>query len=149
MNPVSALFGRRVRGIRVIDMAGTACLAVIVLIVYASKAGGGVEAAKIADTLRLIAAEEQQIRLLKAEDAYLTQPRRLRDLSRAYLQMGPVAADHDTTLADLQRRRDEPPARVLAGSVAPATVSGASARVASAPVASRTTAVSPPPEPLR
>jgi len=109
MNAISALLEHKVRGIRLVDLAGVACLAAVVLTVYAYKAGGGAEAAKIADTTRLIAAEEQQVHLLQAEDAYLSQPRRIRDLSRAYLHMGPVAADRDTTPEALERLAVQPP----------------------------------------
>lgn len=109
MNAVSALLERKVRGVRVVDLAGVACLALIVLVVYASKAGGGAEAAKIADTTRLIGVEEQQVRLLQARDAYLTQPRRIRDLSKTYLHMGPVPVGHETTPEALLRV-DAPPA---------------------------------------
>jgi hypothetical protein len=94
---LTALALRRVRGFRVLDIAAAVCLTLIVLVVYMSKAGAGAEGAKIADTTRQIAAEEQKVRLLRAEHAYLTQPERLRRLSETYLQMGPVKPTHEAT----------------------------------------------------
>ena len=97
MNSLSALFVRRFRGIRVVDLAGAACLAMIVLVVYWSKAAAGAESARISDTTRQIAAEEQKVRLLRAQQAYLAQPDRLRRLSVQYLGLGPVKPMHEAT----------------------------------------------------
>lgn len=94
---LSSLLLRKVRGVRVVDLAAAACLVAIVLLVYGSKARAGAEAAKIADTDRQIAAEEEQLRLLRAEEAYLTRPDRLRGLSSQYLNLGPAAAKQYTT----------------------------------------------------
>lgn len=94
---LSSLLLRKVRGVRVVDLAGAACLVAIVLLVYGSKARAGAEAARIADTDRQIAAEEEQLRLLRAEEAYLTRPDRLRGLSNQYLNLGPAAAKQYTT----------------------------------------------------
>ena len=90
MKSLAALWVRRVRGVRVVDLAGAACLTLIVLVVYWSKAAAGAESARIAETNKAIAAEEQKVRLLRAEHAYLAQPDRLRRLSAQYLGMGPV-----------------------------------------------------------
>lgn len=86
---------RRVRGVRIMDLMGAACLMVVVLAVYGSKAKAGAEAAKIADANRQIASEEQRVALLRTERAYLTQPERLRRLSIQYLDMAPVKAGHE------------------------------------------------------
>ncbi len=128
MTTLHTLLMRKVRGVRVVDLAGAACLVLIVLAVYASKAGAGAEGAQIADTTRQIAAEEQQVRLLRAEDAYLTQPRRLRQLSAQYLSMGPVASSRDVTPEALLQVRQvapaptPPPASALPPGAPPAVI---------------------------
>ena len=95
MNTLSALFLRKVRGVRVVNIAGAGCLALMVLTVYWSKAAAGSESARIADTTRQIAAEAQRVRLLQAQRAYLAQPERLRRLSEQYLGMAPVKPAHE------------------------------------------------------
>jgi len=95
----------RFRGFRVLDIAAALFLTLIVLTVYMSKAGAGAEGAKIADTTRQIAAEEQKVRVLRAERAYLTQPERLRRLSEDYLQMGPVKPTREATPETLMQVR--------------------------------------------
>ena len=86
---------RKVRGVRVMNLVAGGCLLLVVLGVYGSKDGAGAEAAKIADTNRQIVAEDQRVRLLRAERAYLTQPERLRRLSAQYLDMQPVKPAHE------------------------------------------------------
>jgi len=88
---LSALFQSRIRGVRVIEVAGGAFLVVLVLAVYFFKAGAGAEGAQIADTTRQIAAEQQRVRLLRAELARLESPERLEQLSTQYLGMAPVS----------------------------------------------------------
>jgi len=85
------LFERRVRGVRVVEATGFACMVALVLGVYFAKAGAGVEGAQIADTTRQIAAEEQRVRLLRAELSRLESPERLERLSTQYLGMAPAA----------------------------------------------------------
>lgn len=102
MNRFTTLLMSKVRGIRVLDIAAAACLMLIVLVVYMSKAGAGAEAARIADTDRQIAAEEEQVRLLRAQHAYLTRPERLRTLSEQYLAMSPVKPTHEMTPETIQ-----------------------------------------------
>ncbi len=102
MNRFTTLMMSKVRGIRVLDIAAAGCLMLIVLVVYWSKAGAGAEAAKIADTNRQIATEEDQLRLLRAQHAYLTRPERLRTLSEQYLAMSPVKPTHEMTPETIQ-----------------------------------------------
>jgi hypothetical protein len=85
------LFERRVRGVRVVEVGGFACLVALVLAVYFSKAGAGAEGSQIADTTRQIAAEQQRVRLLRAELSRLEAPARLERLSTQYLGMTPAA----------------------------------------------------------
>ena len=97
MTGIHTVLMRKVRGVRVVNLAGGTFLVLMVLSVYASKAGAGAEGARIADTTRQIAAEQQQVQLLRAERAYLTRPDNLRRLSTQFLNMGPVAPSHEVT----------------------------------------------------
>ena len=111
MNLVDVLFSRRVRGFRVIELAALGCLAVLVLGVYAFKAGAGRESARIGDVDRQIADERRRVRLLRAEISHLEQPARLERLSAAYLGMAPVAAPREApvdALAELARQTSAP-----------------------------------------
>ncbi len=104
---IKALFARRVRGFRVVEVAAAVCLTVLVLGVYWSKAGAGAEGAKIAATTRLIDEEARKVRLLRAELAYLEQPQRLERLSEQYDRLAPVVAKREVTpeaLTDLARK---------------------------------------------
>lgn len=98
---IANLFGARVRGFRIVDLAAFGCLAVLVLGVYWFKARAGGESAKIAQVDNQIATEERQIRLLQADLARLEQPDRLERLSTQYLNLGPVQAKHETTVEAL------------------------------------------------
>jgi len=93
---VTLLFNRRIRGFRVIEILAFACLAVLVLSVYLTKADAGREASAIASIDRDIDAEQRRVRLLRAELAHLEQPERLEDLSTRYLDLGPVSAKRET-----------------------------------------------------
>jgi cell division protein FtsL len=121
MNGLNAMLERRVRGVRIVDLAGAACLVLIVFLVYASKIGAGAEASRISETTRRIATEEQQVQELRIERAFLTQPDRLRRLSSEYLRMKPIPADHETTPEALLQRRSPPPPAVGAPDPASAT----------------------------
>jgi hypothetical protein len=125
MNTLTALMLRKVRGFRVVDLAAAACLALIVLVVYGSKAGAGAEASRISDTTRQIAQEQQQVELLRAERAYLARPQRLRQLSEQYLGMGPVKAGHEATPEKLAELDHATPAPVASPTPAPAPVEAA------------------------
>jgi hypothetical protein len=90
------LFARRVRGFRVIEVGGFACLIALVLGVYLFKGMAGAEGAQIADTNRQIAAEQVKVRALRAELAHLEAPERLERLSTQYLGLQPVSPRHET-----------------------------------------------------
>lgn len=91
-----ALFNRRLRGFRVVEIAACACLAVLVLGVYMTKAAAGREGAAIASINQDIDAETKRMRLLRAELAHLEQPERLERLSSQYLALAPVPAKRET-----------------------------------------------------
>jgi hypothetical protein len=92
---LAALFARRVRGFRLIEVIAFGCLAAVVLAVYLTKAAAGRERAAITAANREIATERTRLRLLKAELAHLEQPERLERLSGQYLALGPVAAKRE------------------------------------------------------
>lgn len=87
----SALFERRIRGFRVVDISAGALLVVLVLAVYATKTAAGREGANLTGVEKQIAQERRALRLLKAELAHLEDPSRLQRLSSSYLNLQPVA----------------------------------------------------------
>jgi len=89
---VSSLFAKRVRGFRVIEVGGFACLIALVLGVYLFKGMAGAEGSQITDTTRQIATEQVRVRALKADLARLESPERLERLSTQYLGLQPVSA---------------------------------------------------------
>lgn len=92
---IAALFSRRIRGFRVVEMAALALLLVLVLVVYLGKTFAGRERTEIARVERQIAQEKTRVRLLQAEVAYLEQPERLERLARQHLGMEPAGARHE------------------------------------------------------
>jgi cell division protein FtsL len=97
MSPIARLFDRRIRGFRVVEVAALACLVLLILWVYLTKAQAGDERARIASIERDIAVEQQKLRMLKAESAHLEQPTRIERLSEAYLGLQPVPAKREAT----------------------------------------------------
>ena len=91
----SALFERRIRGFRVVELAGCALLVTLVLGVYAAKTDAGQEGANITSVQKQIGEEQRLVRLLRAELAHLEEPRRLERLSAA-IGLQPVAAARET-----------------------------------------------------
>jgi len=98
------LFGfldRRVRGVKVIDLAGAVLLCGLVLVVYMAKTGAGGTAADIDKVQLQIDEERGQIRLLQAEVANEEQPVRLASLSGQLLNLQPVTPKHEIPSEDL------------------------------------------------
>jgi cell division protein FtsL len=93
---LSSMFGRRVRGFRVVELVCLTTLLVLVLGVYMAKTFAGRERAQIAEVERQIEDEKVRVRLLKAEVAYLEQPRRIEQLAQQ-LQLAPIKPEHETT----------------------------------------------------
>ena len=99
-------FDRRVRGFRIVELGAMAVLVVLVLVVYLAKDGAGDKRADIDRVQQDIVAEQDQIRLLKAEVAHQEQPERLEALAGQYLGLQPIAAKHEVEaneLADVAR----------------------------------------------
>ncbi len=94
MNPFGFL-DLRVRGVRVIDLAGGVLLCGLILVVYLAKTGAGGTAADIDHVQLQIDQEHSQIRLLQAEVASEEQPKRLADLSDQVLHLQPIAPKHE------------------------------------------------------
>ena len=88
---LAALFKRRVRGVRVVNLWGCGLLLVLVVSLYLLKTFAGGERADIARTEDQIADEHRRIRLLNAEVAYLEQPMRIKRLSETYLNLQPIS----------------------------------------------------------
>jgi cell division protein FtsL len=106
MNPIAALFERRIRGFRVVEVVTFTLLVMLILWVYLAKAGASRERTEIAQVEQRIGDEQRKLKGLRAEAAKLEQPARLEALSEAYLKLAPVNArqearpDHLTGLAD-------------------------------------------------
>lgn len=98
---ISALFTRRIRGVRLVNLWGAGLLLVLVIGLYLIKTFAGGERADIAQTEAQIADEQHKIRLLHAELAYLEQPARIERLSEQYLGMQPASGKHETDVAAL------------------------------------------------
>jgi cell division protein FtsL len=110
MNPL-ALFTRRIRGFRVIDIIAVMVILVTALASYAFKTSAGVEDADANNIEAQIQDEQKRIRLLNAELAHLDDPARIETLSTQYLGLAPIAAKQEIVLASLSR---------VAGAPAPA-----------------------------
>ena len=109
---IGAIFSRRVRGVRLIEVWAIGLLAVLVFGVYLTKTFAGREASEIARTQAQIEDENTRIRLLKAEVAYLEQPERIERLSQLYLNLAPMSGKRETDpegMVDLVRRPAPPP----------------------------------------
>lgn len=93
---LSSIFDRRVRGFRVVEVVCLTILLVLVLGVYMAKTFAGRERAQIAEVEQQIDDEKIRVRLLKAEVAYLEQPRRIEMLAQQ-LGLTPISPEHETT----------------------------------------------------
>ena len=124
---LSSMFDRRVRGFRVVELVCLTLLLVLVLGVYMAKTFAGRERAQIAEVERQIEDEKVRVRLLKAEVAYLEQPRRIEQLAQQ-LQLAPIKPEHETTedaLIDVARHA--PAAHAPASPTAAANTDAAAA----------------------
>jgi hypothetical protein len=137
------LFNRRVRGFRVVEIAGLGVLLTLVTSVYLAKTFAGRERQQISGIEQEIVDEGVRKRLLEAEVAHLEQPRRIEQLAQM-MQLKPIAPDHEIAedaLIDVARRRELPRAPIAAPPVAP------EALAADAPEAVPDDVPPPPPPP--
>ena len=124
---ISALFTRRVRGIRLVNLWGAGLLLVLVVTLYLLKTLAGGERADIAQTELQISDEQRKIRLLHAELAYLEQPARLERLSEQYLGLQPASGKRETSLDALPQVIQPAAAKTPAPAPAPAAPPASSA----------------------
>jgi cell division protein FtsL len=99
----SALFTRRVRGVRLVNLWGAGLLLVLVVGLYLIKTFASGERADIARTELQIADERRRIRLLQAEVAYLEQPIRIERLSEQYLGLQPESGKQEVGAGNLEK----------------------------------------------
>ena len=99
----------------------------------------------LAKTNRAIDADEDAIHVLKAEWSYLTQPSRLTELSRKYLDLKPMGTAQLGQLETLPTRPAALPPETVASTTLPTPASGSSRAPshAPAPPASTTKPASP------
>ncbi len=102
MNPL-AIFTRRVRGFRVIDIAAVLIILVTALASYAFKTSAGAEDADANSIESQILSEQKRIRLLSAEIARLDDPSRIETLSAQYLGMAAATGKQEIAVTDLAR----------------------------------------------
>lgn len=140
---LSGLFNRRVRGFRVVEVAGLGILLSLVTSVYLAKTFAWRERQQIGNIEQEIQDEGVRKRLLEAEVAHLEQPRRIEQLA-LMMQLKPIALDHEITedaLIDVARHRELPRAPIAAIPAAP------EALATDAPEALPDDAAIPPPPP--
>jgi len=106
---VFGFLDRRVRGVRVIDLAGAVLLCGLVLVVYMAKTGAGGTATDIDKVQLKIDDEHGQIRLLQAEVANEEQPQRLAALSGQLLNLQPIPPKHEIPYEALADVAHAPP----------------------------------------
>jgi hypothetical protein len=122
---IGALFTRRFRGIRLVNLWGAGLLLVLVVALYLLKTFAGGERADIASTEMQIADEQRKIRLLHAELAYLEQPARIERLSEAYLGMKPASGKRETTVEGIGQIARAPAPTPASAPAAPAPAAAA------------------------
>jgi len=121
-----SVFTRKIRGFRLLDLAGIGLLVMVVLGVYLAKTMAGRERAEIATIERQIKSEAQRIRLLQAEVAHLEQPGRLERLAVTYLKMEAVGAHREASVDQIvDVARAGPPKKAKAPSSVAAMVNAA------------------------
>jgi hypothetical protein len=133
-NALQRLFDWKVRGVRWIEIIGVGLVAVMIVSVYAAKAGAARESSRIAQLEQDIRENGQRVRLLRAEVARLEQPARLETLSRQ-IGLGPVDVHRQAKETQLPQLKAAPPA------VAPSTPEAASPAAPAVQAAPAETAV--------
>ena len=124
------LVNHRILGFRVMELAASGLLTVLVLTVYMAKTRAGDKTDDIDHIEQQIADTQTEIRLLKVEVANEERPDRLSALAAQYLNMGPVSPKHEIdadALADVAEAGDKPakPAQAVRTATAPAATSAA------------------------
>jgi cell division protein FtsL len=120
MNPIAALFERRIRGFRVVEVVTFTLLVMLVLWVYLAKAGASRERTEIAQIEQRITDEQRRVKGLRAETARLETPARLEALSQTYLKLQPVSAKQEAQPNHLDGLAEKPATKAQAPVTAPA-----------------------------
>ena len=118
------LFDWKIRGVRWIEIIGVGLVAVMIVSVYAAKAAAARESSRIAQLEQEISANNQRVRLLRAEVARLEQPARLEALSR---QIGMAPVDVHRQAGEGQLTALKPAASAAKPAAAPAATPAAPA----------------------
>lgn len=108
---MTGFYSRRVRGFRVLDVAGLCVVLGLAGFVYFAKTTAGREGSQIDQTEAQIVQERRQVRILQAEIAHLEQPSRLERLSSQYLGLQPLKGEHEVgrdQLAEIALKADKP-----------------------------------------
>ncbi len=119
---LSALFERRVRGFRLVEVVGLGVFIVLALAVYLLKAGAGHDRVEITRIDRQILAEQANLRVLRAEVAHLEQPERIGHLAEGYLGLAPIRAGQEISPEVLSQVAILTQPKALSPSVQPAAV---------------------------
>lgn len=88
--------------LRMLELSAFVCLVALVAWVYVAKATGADERATIREIERDIGVQQREIRLLRAEAAYLERPSRLEDLVRTHTDLAPVEPINETRPENLE-----------------------------------------------
>ncbi len=119
MNVISALFDKRVRGIRLIELIGLTLALAMIFWVCLSKAREGEDIRRMNQLDQQIADEKTAVGGLQVEVAKLERPERLEALATQYLGMKPVSPTHEAGLDNLAEI-SHTTSRPVAGQPAPA-----------------------------
>lgn len=92
---IADLFRRKIRGVRLLDVAAAGLFAVTAIGVMVFKADANKDRTEITLLEKQIRQERETLRLLRAEAAHLEQPSRVERLSREHLGLAPVKAKHE------------------------------------------------------
>ena len=101
MNVISALFDKRIRGIRLIELIGLTLALAMIFWVCLSKAREGEDIRRMNQLDEQIADEKNAVGGLQVEVARLERPERLEALATQYLGMKPVSPNHEAGLENL------------------------------------------------
>lgn len=93
--------------IRAVNLVSVVVIIIISAALYQVKYETGATAREVMDLRRQLAAEKEQVRVLRAEWSHLNQPARLQDLAMRHLRLEPLAVDQIVALQDLPARPRE------------------------------------------
>ncbi len=98
MNAIRNLFEQRVRGIRLIDLIGLSLALGLIFWVCLSKAREDGDVRRMNELDQQISDQRDAVSALKIRVAGLERPERLENLAKTYLNMQPVAPNHEADI---------------------------------------------------